>query len=274
MPNGSSPLEDRSVLWQSFEDFSSAVDKKKNQTKANREVVSQTRALAQTYFRVVKPELDKLGIAQDLQQLDARFQDLLALANSQNTIGQYKKLTGAIRALRPEIEVKVELEVSKKLARTGFFGSTLSTMEQAIIETLDGLVPSAAASYRQALTDLRDYKRVSFRGTASELRECVREVLDHLAPDEEIVSAPGFKLELNVTKPPMKQKARFILRARRVAEGSRQVPEDMIGLIDESVASLPRSLYTQGSLSTHVSQTRNQVAQLKVYTDAILAELL
>jgi len=72
----------------------------------------------------------------------------------------------------------------------------------------------------------------------------------------------------------MKQKARFILRARRVAEGARQVPEGSVGLIDESVASLPRLLYSQGSLATHVSQTRTQVAQLKVYTDAVLAELL
>lgn len=221
-----------------------------------------------------RPELDKLEIAQDLQQLDASFQHLLALANSQSTIGKYKKVSNAIRALRPEIEVKAELAVSKRLARTGFFGNTLSAMEQGIIDTLEGLVPTAAASYKQAVADLRDSRRSSFRGTASELRECMREVLDHLAPDEEVASGPTFKLEANQTKPTMKQKARFILKARRVAEGARQVPEETVGLIDESVASLPRLLYNQGSVSTHVSQTRTQVAQLKVYTDAILAELL
>jgi hypothetical protein len=241
MSNGESLLEDRSVLWQSFEDLSSSIAKKKNSTKANREVMGQARALAQTYFRVVKPELDKLGIVQDLQKLDADFQNLLALANSQSNIGKYKKLASSIRETRPEIEVKVELAVSKKLARTGFFGNTVSPIEQAIIETLDGLVPTAAASYRQALSDLRDYRRLSFRGTASELRECVREVLDHLAPDDEIANQPNFKLEPNQTKPTMKQKARFILKARKLPDGARQVPENMIELVDESVASLPRS---------------------------------
>jgi hypothetical protein len=274
MPNDAPPVDERSGLWQSFEDFFAVIDKRKNSTKANREVVGQARALSQTYFRVIKPELDKLEITQDLQGLDARFQELLALANSQSVIGKYKKVSNAIRTLRPEIEVKAELAVSKKLARTGFFGSALSTLEQAIVETLDGLVPTAAASYKQALTDLRDPRRSSFRGTASELRECVREVLDHLAPDDQVSGAPNFKLEPNETKPTMKQKARFILKARKVAEGARQVPEGSVGLIDESVASLPRLLYSQGSLSTHVSQTRTQVAQLKVYTDAVLAELL
>ncbi len=274
MPNDD-PLDDeRSVLWQSFEDFFAVIDRKKNSTKANREVVGQARALSQTYFRAIKPELDKLEIAQDLQPLDAQFQALLALANFPSVIGKYKKVSNTIRALRPEIEVKAELAVGQRLARTGFFGNTLSSLEQAIVETLDGLVPTAAASYKQALNDLRDSRRSSFRGTASELRECVREVLDHLAPDDEVAGGPNFKLEANQTKPTMKQKARFILRARKVAEGARQVPEESVGLIDESVASLPRLLYNQGSLSTHVSQTRTQVAQLKVYTDAILAELL
>jgi Predicted pPIWI-associating nuclease len=277
MPGADSLLEDRSVFWQSFEDFSLAIEKKKNSTKANREILGQARALSQTYFRVVKPELDKLGISQDLQQLDSKFQLLLALANSNSTVGKYRAIVVAISQLRPQIEVKVELAVSSRLARTGFFGGTLSPMEQAIIETLDGLVPTAGSSYRQALSDLRDYKRVSFRGTASELRECIREVLDHLAPDDQVSSAPTFKPEDNQTKPTMKQKARFILKARKVADGARQVPENVIGLVDQSVdniASLPRALYTQGSFSTHISQTRAQVMQLKLYTDAILAEML
>jgi hypothetical protein len=274
MPTDAPPADERSVLWQSFEDFFAVIDRKKGSTKANREVVGQARALAQTYFRTIKPELDKLEISQYVQELDSRFQSLLALANSQSAIGKYKRVSDEIRELRPVIEVQAELAISKKLARTGFFGGTLSLIEQAIVDTLDGLVPIAAASYKQALADLRDARRSSFRGTASELRECVREVLDHLAPDEQVAGAPNFKLEANQTKPTMKQKARFILRARKVPEGARQVPEESVGLIDESVAALPRLLYNQGSLSTHVSQARAQVAQLKAYTDAILAELL
>ena len=274
MPNDVPPADERSVLWQSFEDFFAIIDKKKNSTKANREVVSQARALSQTYFRTIKPELDKLEIAEHVQHLDTQFQMLLALANSQSLVGKYKKLGAAIREIRPRIEVQAELAISKKLARTGFFGDALSPIEQGIIDTLEGLVPTAAASYKQALADLRDGKRSSFRGTASELRECVREVLDHLGPDTEVAAGPGFKPEANQTKPTMKQKARFILKARKIPEGGRQVPEESVGLIDDSVAALPRLLYNQGSLATHTSQARAQVAQLKAYTDAVLAELL
>jgi hypothetical protein len=48
------------------------------------------------------------------------------------------------------------------------------------LATLDKVVPTTALSSRQAPQDLGDQQRVSYRGTAAELRE----VLDHLASDE------------------------------------------------------------------------------------------
>ena len=37
---------------------------------------------------------------------------------------------------------------------------------------------------------------------------------------------------------------------------------------------MARSLYDRGSLATHVVTTRKEVRQLKLYVDALLAELL
>jgi hypothetical protein len=66
--------------------------------------------------------------------------------------------------------------------------------EKKIIGMLEALVPSAARSYEQAILDLKDDSRVSFRGPALELREALREILDHLAPDSEVTAAPGYVL--------------------------------------------------------------------------------
>src|SRR6266853_172856 len=52
------------------------------------------------------------------------------------------------------------------------------------LATLDKVVPTTALSSRQAPQDLGDQQRVSYRGTAAELREVLRELLDHLASDE------------------------------------------------------------------------------------------
>ena len=62
-------------------------------------------------------------------------------------------------------------------------GPAQTSVEVQIIETLQSLVPTAALSYQQAIRDLADSTRVSYRGPAAELREVLREVCDHLAPD-------------------------------------------------------------------------------------------
>lgn len=57
------------------------------------------------------------------------------------------------------------------------------------------LVPTAALSYQQAIRDLADGGRVSYRGPAAELREVLREVLDHQAPDGEVMKSSDYKPE-------------------------------------------------------------------------------
>jgi hypothetical protein len=112
-----------------------------------------------------------------------------------------------------------------------------------IIATLEGLVASAALLYKQAMADLLDTTGISFRGPALELREVLREVLDHLSPDQEVMDAPGFKLEKDRVKPTMKQKVRFILRARGQGKTQSAVPEDTATSVDAMIGELARSIY-------------------------------
>lgn len=146
--------------------------------------------------------------------------------------------------------------------------------EAQILKALHAILPSAAASYEQAVLDLRDESRKSMRGTAVELREALREVLDHLAPASEVSKMPGFTLESDQTRPTMRQKARFILRSRGSPEGAAKSPEDAVSVVDELVASLVRSVYQSGSLMTHVASARARTRQLRMYVDTVLAELL
>jgi hypothetical protein len=72
----------------------------------------------------------------------------------------------------------------------------------------------------------------------------------------------------------MKQKAQFILRARGTASGALSTPKDAIQRVEDASASLARSVYTRGSVSTHVATTREEVLNMKPYVEGVLAELL
>jgi hypothetical protein len=152
--------------------------------------------------------------------------------------------------------------------------SNTSAEEERVFQTLEDLVPSAALSYRQAIIDLADEKRLSFRGAALELREALRETLDQLAPDSEVTSAPGYVLEKNRLGPTMRQKVRFILKARGQSKSSSVVPEQTTTTIDEMVGTLTRSIYDRSSIATHVASERRAVIQIYRYVVAILHDIL
>jgi hypothetical protein len=149
----------------------------------------------------------------------------------------------------------------------------MNDVEARIHTTLLAMLPAASNSYRQAVVDLRS-ERFSYRGPASDLREALREVLDHMAPDAAVMSAQGFKLEANRAGPTMAQKARFILRQRDTSESVAKPALEATALVDTMTAGMVRSTYTSGAANVHVSPTRAEVQQLKLHVDSALARLL
>jgi hypothetical protein len=232
------------------------------------------RDVVQTYFRRVRPHLQQIACDPELiATLDEQMQVLLRLANGRNRRSSYTQVLKRLKTVHSDLEVDREMRLGAELALDANSASR-DRSEALILDTLKRLVPSAALSYEQALLDLADKSRLSYRGTANELRETVREVLDHIAPDDQVSAAPGFKLEKDRTKPTQKQKVRFVLKSRGIGESARKTPEDAASLIDELTASLTRSAYERGSVSAHISTAGQEVRQLKMYVDSVLAELL
>jgi hypothetical protein len=145
--------------------------------------------------------------------------------------------------------------------------------DEQIISKLDALVPSAALSYKQAILDLKDDGRVSFRGPALELREALREILDHLAPDSEVTAAWGYVQEKDRTGPTMKQKVRFIMK-KKGKRSSSDAPEQTVTAFEEAIAGLTRAVYERSSKATHVAGERQTVVQLRRFVVAIFHEIL
>jgi hypothetical protein len=158
--------------------------------------------------------------------------------------------------------------------QTGGEVPELSPVELRILSTIEKLCPTAADSYKQAIEDLNNESRFSWRGTAGELREALREVLDTLAPDEEVQKGPGFKLEKDARGPTMKQKVAFVLKSRKQPEAARKTVEQAADVVEEKVGGFVRSVYNRSSVSVHTSRDKSEVLSVKRFVDTVLVELL
>ncbi len=214
---------------------------------AARAIREDFRELVQFYFRELRQRLETVGIdSSQIAQLDAEMQEIVEIAAKVTRTVTYKKSMRILEGLRAPLETAIEIAAFTANAPPP---AAATATEMAILKMLDLVVPTTALSYQQVLQDLNDSTRVSYRGTASELREVLRELLDHLAPDDEVMKT-GVRLEPAQTKPTMKQKTVFILKARGMNETQRKTAGDATEAVAGAVGSLARSVYNRGSLST------------------------
>jgi hypothetical protein len=232
-------------------------------------------ALATEYFEEHRARATMLFQDEALiTAFDGDWQHLVRLAQGNNARRSYQTL---LRRLRKTI---AELNVSGIATPSSSSGETttaidFSRAETQLLQTLEGYVPSAAASYKQGILDLDPkQERVSYRGTASEFREALRETMDHLAPDADVMAEPNFKAEENQKKPTMKQKVAFILGSRSRSKTQRKSTEKATEVVDALCGEVARAVYDRASLSTHVETTRSEVIKIKRYVDTVLFDLL
>lgn len=264
--------DDWQPLRQTCEELQEAISRSKA-TKVNAQSLrGKAREVVQLYFRSARPELSSLGISEsDLSPLDLEMHGLLSLSNASNRKSSYLTLLRKLRPVLDSLEVAREMRLGQS---SGSRSALAGDLERRILMTLEGMVPSAALSYEQALRDLADSSRVSYRGTANELREALRESLDHMAPDVTVEGSDGFKLEKGHTKPTQKQKVRHILSSRGLNRTARKAPESSALLVDELTATVTRASFDHGNLSAHISSSKNEVRRMKGYVDGVLADLL
>jgi hypothetical protein len=205
----------------------------------------------------------------ELTSLDGSMQDLLRCAQRRALVSEYRELVKACQSTLDELETKSLRSSESEVPHSG-----LEPREHRILETLRKVNPSAALSYEQALTDLSDHNRKSFRGTVVEFREALRETLDALAPDDEVKNDPRFQAESGARGPTMKQKTAFILRTRRLTKSQAKTAEDALGLVEETVGRFVRSVYDRASTGVHTETASLEARRVKEYVTVVLGELL
>jgi hypothetical protein len=263
------------ALWQRIDLFIAALGRNKAKNVNAAALRKQARDIVIGYFDEQRGTLQRLGTSEEkLNDFDLEMQHLIGLSTGQNSRVSYQKTLKALKTSRKKIETGLEFLIGRAEPTAPPSALVIGQIDAAILKTLQTMLPNAAKSYEQVLVDLQDKTKKSYRGTAAELRESVREVLDHLAPDADVIASAGFKLEAGLNGPTMKQKMRFILRARKVGDAARQTAEDSVAHLDENIAALGRSVYTRGSVNVHTGRERQEILNFKMYADAVLGELL
>lgn len=250
--------------------------KKNNAVNVNSQSMKQQAiALGSAYFSDYRSHVvGVLRDSDDLAAYDEKWQQLIRLAHGNNPKATYEKLLRRLVKKTRELNVISRSTVASAPAIASS-ELTYSQAEEILLTTLDNLLPSAAASYRQGLADIANpTSRHSYRGTAAEFREAFRETLDHLAPDQQVMAQSWYKPEKDQKLPTMKQKVKFVLSSRGKNKTQRIAAEKTIDLMESLAGDIARAIYNRASLSTHVETTKQEVEQLKRYMDAVLFDLL
>jgi len=221
------------------------------------------------YFRDVRPLFLSHASSSDfVEEIDIEMQDLLECTHKQTMRSVLKKnLTNIKKKL-------IQLDSYSLVLGSTDLNTTTNSVDRRIIETLQHLNLSAGLSYEQAILDLAESNRKSYRGPATDLRESLRETLDLLAPDKDVKSQHGFKLEQDMKYPTMKQKVRFVLRKRGLSKTLSETPEKAVDSVEAMIGSFVRSVYNRSSVSTHTPTDRNEVMRVRDWVRIVLCELL
>lgn len=209
-----------------------------------------------------------LSDGDDAAKADGLFKELHAMSRGHPSRGK------VVDMLTSAKQLLVSLEGSALATATAKSAGRRTATDRLIIDTLKDVCTSAAAAYSQALEDLGADKRESWRGPATDLRESLRETLDQMAPDDEVMKSPGFKLEKGALRPTMKQKVRYILKRRGMASGAMAAPETAVEGIEDIVGGLTRSVYTRSNISTHTPTDRSEVVRLHAWVRLVFCDLL
>jgi len=227
------------------------------------------RGVVQEYFKAVRPIAEDGGIQPTvLSRTDTIMQDFLKYVQ--------QKANSATLAETCSVAVSCldELELAIMKLPAGVAHHVSDARCRQVLDTLRSLCPAAASSYEQGLLDLRAGERTSWRGTAVEFREALREVLDMMAPDADVRAQPGFKLEPDTTGPTMKQKVVHVLRSRGASAKLEESGAHTANIVDELVGGFVRSVYGQSARATHSPAGKTEAQRIREYVTLALSELL
>ena len=125
----------------------------------------------------------------------------------------------------------------------------------------------------QIKRDVEDTSRVSWAGTAHEIRQLLSTLLEKLAPDQFVTTQLWYKQDPGTAQPTRKQRVRYILEMHK-AGSKEQAVADTVADLDERIAALVTETYSRGSDAAHRYKPGSEVKRILGYFEAFAQDLL
>jgi hypothetical protein len=146
-------------------------------------------------------------------------------------------------------------------------------LNQEILNALRSISDSLANSYFQITRDFDDENRISWAGTAHEIRELLRKILEYLAPTKAVITQPWYQKLPSVSGPTQKQRVRYILSLKNGDSKQQKVVQD-IDIINDKIGELVRDVYGRASDAAHRSKSKTEAFKILRYFEAFAYDLL
>ena len=252
------------------------LDRSRAKHVVNKRERNLVRSVVQAWFGQYRPAfLALLAEEGTLSPIDERMQEVLSLASESSPRRTYTRLLDSVkRHFRDQLLVTLSRAYWSRVPEKAAAGR-----DAAVVRRLVKLDRDIAESYEQVVEDLADDGRRTYRGTAGELREVLRGVLERLAPDEQVMNTDWYKEARRTgareeTTPTQSERTKFILRRREKGTAAVEAAESYMLSVEERIGHVVRASYRRASGSAHVGAERGEVAQQLRYVNALLAELL
>jgi hypothetical protein len=249
---------------------------KKSSKKVNTdEEKNAIRAVVGTWFRTFRPLFLKLlGSPETLEPVDTCLQNLLRLATNKSARSSYLSMIQKTRRIfKDNLLAPLTKAYWEQLPQMSSFD-----YHDGVANKLEAMAPSLRDSYEQVISDLSSNTRKSYKGSANELRELLREVLYRLAPDDAIRKQSWFKSahpnDATSIKITYAERTKHILRLKGKGEAFTEPVETYTEAVEDRLGRVVRSTYNRASASAHTHQAKEEIqAQLR-YMNALFLELL
>lgn len=150
---------------------------------------------------------------------------------------------------------------------------TSQESQDEVASLLDILHRDLGAAYRQVLRDLDDESRLSYRGTANEIREVLSETIRLLAPEEDVKGQAWYRPEGGRDGPTRAQRLQFIFKRVSLDENMSSA-EEGAELVEQGVHNLYSRVLRRSQRATHTSQDRSEVRRILAYATPVLLDIL
>ncbi len=216
-----------------------------------------------------------VGQEQSIVSMDEQMQILLKLAFGNSSRRMVIRSTvSAIRHFRENLLVPLNRAYWSQAPER-----TPAGRDDDVAARLRRLDPELADSYEQAVIDIEDEERLSYRGPAAELREILTGVLHLLAPDARVEETEWYRQSQRSgtrkeSVPTRAERTKFILRSRLKGSSVTESAESYMTSTEERLSSVVNVTYKRGSAATHGGTEREELVQLLPYINALLKELL